>query len=166
MLGARREEVFAVQVDVRKKVLCGQWAECALAWARNRRGREALLTNGGDDERAVVVVADSNPDSGGPEGGVGRWALVHVRSQCVTARRSPVTGATSPRTRTRLSRPTVHLHHRPATRSLSPRGHKHRRRSNARRRMTTRPMRTDPTSLSKLHIGSPFFLSLSPHHRI
>ena len=64
MLGARREEAFAVQVDVRKKVLWGQWMECALAGARNRRGRETLLANGGDDERAAAVVADSEQQSG------------------------------------------------------------------------------------------------------
>ena len=64
MQGARREEAFAVQVDVRKKVLWGQWAECALIGGRNWRGRETLPTNGGDDERAAAVVADSEQQSG------------------------------------------------------------------------------------------------------
>ena len=88
MLGARREGAFAVQVDVRKKVLWGQWAECALAGARNRRGRVTLRTDGGNDERAAAVVADSGQ----------QVEDLHARSQCVTARRGPVTGATSPRT--------------------------------------------------------------------
>ena len=44
-----------MQADVRKKVLWGQWAECALAGARNRHGWEMLRTNGGDDERAVAI---------------------------------------------------------------------------------------------------------------
>ena len=64
MLGARRERAFAVQADVRKKVLWGQWAECALAGARNRHGWEMLRTNGGDDERVVAVVANSEQQSG------------------------------------------------------------------------------------------------------
>ena len=64
MLGARREGAFAVQVDVRKKVLWGQWAGCALAGARNRRGRETLTTNGGGDERAAAAVTDSEQQSG------------------------------------------------------------------------------------------------------
>ena len=65
MLGARREEyLFAVQADVRKKDLWDQWTECAMAGARNRRGRETLRTNGGDDERAAAVVADSEQRSG------------------------------------------------------------------------------------------------------
>ena len=64
MQGARRKEAFAVQVDVRKKVLWGQWAECALAGARNRHGWEMLRTNGGDDERVVAVVANSEQQSG------------------------------------------------------------------------------------------------------
>ena len=64
MLGARREGAFAVQADVRKKVLWGQWAECALAGARNRHGWEMLRTNGGDDERVVAVVANSEQQSG------------------------------------------------------------------------------------------------------
>ena len=42
-----------MQADVRKKVLWCQWAECAMAGARNRRGRETLRTNGGDDEREM-----------------------------------------------------------------------------------------------------------------
>ena len=53
-----------MQADVRKKVLWDQWAECAMAGARNRRGRETLQTNGGDDERAAAVVADSEQRSG------------------------------------------------------------------------------------------------------
>ena len=53
-----------MQVDVRKKVLWGQWAECALARARNRRGWETLPTNGGGDERAATVAADSEQRSG------------------------------------------------------------------------------------------------------
>ena len=53
-----------VHVGVRKKVLWGQWAERALAGERNRRGRETLPTNGGDDERAAAVVADSEQQSG------------------------------------------------------------------------------------------------------
>ena len=44
VLGGRKG-AFAEQADVRKKVLWGQWAECALAGARNR---ETLRTNGGD----------------------------------------------------------------------------------------------------------------------
>ena len=64
MLGARREGAFAVQVDVRKKVLWGRWAECVLAGARNRRGRETLPTNGGGDERVAAVVTDSVQQSG------------------------------------------------------------------------------------------------------
>ena len=64
MLGERREGAFAVQADVRKKVLWGQWAECAMAAARNRGGRETLRTNGGDDERATAIVADSEQRSG------------------------------------------------------------------------------------------------------
>ena len=64
MLGAQREGAFAVQVDVRKKVFCGQWAERALAGARNWCGRETLRTNGGDDERAAAVVADSEQRTG------------------------------------------------------------------------------------------------------
>ena len=59
-----REGAFAEQADVRKKVLWGQWAECALAGARNRHGWEMLRTNGGDDERAAAVVADSEQRSG------------------------------------------------------------------------------------------------------
>ena len=64
MLGARREGAFAVQADVRKKVLWDQWAECAMAGAPDRRGRETLRTNDGDDERAAAVVADSEQRSG------------------------------------------------------------------------------------------------------
>ena len=64
MLRARREGAFVVHVGVRKKVLWGQWAERALAGERNRRGRETLPTNGGDDERAAAVVADSEQQSG------------------------------------------------------------------------------------------------------
>ena len=64
MLGARREGAFAVQVDVRKKVFWGQWAERALAGACNWCGRETLRTNGGDSERAAAVVADSEQLSG------------------------------------------------------------------------------------------------------
>ena len=64
MLGARREGAFAVQVDVRKKVLWDQWAECALAAARNRRGRETLLASSGGDDGAAAVVDDSEQQSG------------------------------------------------------------------------------------------------------
>ena len=64
MLGARREGAFAVQVDVRKKVLWGRWAECVLAGARNRRGRETLPKNSGGDERAATVIDDSEQHSG------------------------------------------------------------------------------------------------------
>ena len=64
MLGARHKGVFAVQVDVRKKVLWGQRAECALAGVRNRHGRGTLPINGGDDERAAAVVADSEQRTG------------------------------------------------------------------------------------------------------
>ena len=53
-----------MQVDVRKKVLWGQWMECALPGARNWRGRKTLPANGGDDERAAAVVADSEQQSG------------------------------------------------------------------------------------------------------
>ena len=53
-----------MQADVRKKVLWGQWEECALAGARNRHGWEMLRANGGDDERAVAVVANSEQQSG------------------------------------------------------------------------------------------------------
>ena len=59
-----------VQVDVRKKVLWGRWAERALAGARNRHGWEMLRTNGGDDERAVAVVANSEQQSGLDSGGL------------------------------------------------------------------------------------------------
>ena len=135
MLGARREGAFAVQADVRKKVLWGQWAECALAGARNRRGRETLpqtmaTTRG---QLLLLPTASSNLDSGGLVRGVGalgRWALVHARSQCVTARRVPVTGATSPRTELFLvpqSTSITDLHPRP----LPPGRHKHRRRGSA-----------------------------------
>ena len=64
MLGARREGAFAVQADVRKKVLWGQWAECAMAGARNRRGRETLLASSGGDDGAAAVVDDSEQRSG------------------------------------------------------------------------------------------------------
>ena len=50
-----------MQADVRKKVLWGQWAECALAGGY---GWEMLRMNGGDDERAVAVVANSEQQSG------------------------------------------------------------------------------------------------------
>ena len=57
-----------MQVDVRKKVLWGQWAECALAGARNRHGWEMLRTNGGDDERAVAVCQIRPQRCGGGQG--------------------------------------------------------------------------------------------------
>lgn len=41
-----------------------QWAECALAGARNRRGRGTLHSNGGDDERAAAAVVDGEQRSG------------------------------------------------------------------------------------------------------
>ena len=63
VLGGRKG-AFAEQADVRKKVLWGQWAECALAGARNRHGWEMLRTNGGDDERVAAVVVDGEQQSG------------------------------------------------------------------------------------------------------
>ena len=67
VLGGRKG-AFAEQADVRKKVLWGQWAECALAGARNRHEWEMLRTNGGDDGRAVAInccqVANSEQQSG------------------------------------------------------------------------------------------------------
>ena len=63
VLGGRKG-AFAEQADVRKKVLWGQWAECALAGARNRRRWETLPTDGGGDERAATVAADSEQRSG------------------------------------------------------------------------------------------------------
>ena len=59
-----REGAFAEQADIRKKVLWGQWEECALAGAHNRHGWEMLRANGGDDERATAIVADSEQRSG------------------------------------------------------------------------------------------------------
>ena len=94
---------------------------------------------------------------------LGRWAFVHARSQCVTARRGPVTGATKGLPQLFLnpqSTSITDLHPRP----LPPSWHKHTRRSNARGRMTTRPMRKGPTSLSKSRFFAywlaRFFLSL------
>ena len=101
MLGARREEVFALQVDVRKKVLWGQWAECALIGARNWRGRETLpqtMTTTRGQLLLLPTASNNILDSGRLVRGVGAWGVGHARSQCVTARRVPVTGATSPRT--------------------------------------------------------------------
>ena len=63
-LGWRCWEGAKEQADIRKKVLWGQWAECALAGARNRHGWEMLRANSGDDERAVAVVANSEQQSG------------------------------------------------------------------------------------------------------
>ena len=62
--GSMAQRAFAVQADVRKKALWGQWAECAMAGAHDRRGRETLRTNGGNDERAAAVVADSEQRTG------------------------------------------------------------------------------------------------------
>ena len=95
---------------------------------------------------------------------LGRWAFVHARSQCVTARRGPVTGATKGLPQLFLnpqSTSITDLHPRP----LPPSWHKDTHRSNARGRMTTRPMRKGPTSLSKSRffaywLARFFFLSL------
>ena len=79
---------------------------------------------------------------------MGRWAFVHARSQCVTARRGPVTGATKGLPQLFLnpqSTSITDLHPRP----LPPSWHKDTHRSNARGRMTTRPMRKGSIPLSK-----------------
>ena len=91
MLGARREEVFAVQVDVRKKDLWGQRAEYALAGARNGRGRETLPQTMAMTRGQLLPTASSDRDSGGLVRGVGalgvgRWCTrSHNASQRVAS---------------------------------------------------------------------------------
>ena len=101
--------------------------------ADGRRCRQTVAATRG--QLPLLPTASSDLDSGGLVEGVGalgRWALVHARSQCVTARRGPVTGATSPRTEPfgfLVPQFTTITDLRPHP--LPPRGHKHKRRSNA-----------------------------------
>ena len=88
MLGAQREGVFAVQADVRKKVLWGQWAECAMAGARNRCGRCGRTVATTRGQLPLLPTASSDLDSGGLVGcwGVGRLCTRgHNASQRVAA---------------------------------------------------------------------------------
>ena len=251
MLGARREGAFAVQVDVRKKVLWGQWAECAMAGARNSRGRcgRTVVTTRG---QLPLLLTASDLDSGGLVGCCQVGAL-GVCARAVTMRHSAsqprdghniakddngqpyplltTTGenenrpsaqtaclqprATGPlrfpspplRRHSARSGPTTTVRCRPFTttitttidrrhaphprlprrllflvpqftsitdlhpRPLPHRGHKHKRRGNARGRMTTRPMRKGPTHLSKSSfffciLSRSLFFFLSLHHCI